>query len=194
MWLKNADAVVDSFTVDRIYLQHEFQGESKAPDYRHWQIPLGRRFRAMKVWVTLRTIGAENIRQNIRKHVQLAEMFENLVLCDERFEVVTKRAMGLVCFRLKGECSLTQKLLSNITDRKQIYMIPANCNGKLMMRFVVCGLKPEEKDIEFAWNEIASQADLIVSKKEPVADSVDKLTTNFAALLRMTTLDVQKDK
>lgn len=58
MWLKDADKVVSAFTVERIYLKHKFQGESKAPDYHHWQIPLGRRFRALKIWITLRTIGA----------------------------------------------------------------------------------------------------------------------------------------
>lgn len=195
MWLKDADKVVDSFTVDRLYLQHQFQGESKAPDYRHWQIPLGRRFRALKVWVTLRTMGADNIRAYIRNHVKLAEIFEQFVLSDDRFEIVTKRAMGLVCFRMKGDCSLTQKLLENITDRKQIYMIPAKCDGKFMIRFVVCGLKPEERDIEFAWKEISSQADLIVPKQDALAmeHPVNKLSTSFAANLKVS-LDLEKDK
>lgn len=184
MWLKDADKVCNSFNVDRIYLQHQFQGESKAPDYRHWQIPLGRRFRALKVWVTLRTVGAEKIRENIRKHVKLAEHFEDLVLSDARFEVVTKRAMGLVCFRLKGDSCYTKELLDNITDRKKIYMIPATVRGDLMIRFVVCGLNPEEIDIDYAWNEIKTQADLVfekLSQKKSIEGAIDKLSTNFAS-------------
>lgn len=188
MWLKDADKVVEAFTVDRIYLQHEYQGESKAPDYRHWQIPLGRRFRAFKVWVTLRTMGAEKIRENIRHHVKLAEMFENFVLNDARFEIVTKRAMGLVCFRLKGECILTKELLDRITERKQIYMIPAKCRNELMIRFVVCGLQPEAKDIAFAWNEITSQADLVLNtdqNQNNLTDSINKLSTNFVSNVKL---------
>ncbi len=183
MWLKNADTLVEAFTVDRIYLESkENQGESKAPDYRHWQIPLGRRFRALKVWIVLRTIGAENIRNNIRKQVRLAEMFENFVRTDDRFEIVSERSMGLVCFRLKGDCSLTRQLLVQITERKKIYMIQATCNGQLMMRFVVAGLDPNESDVEFAWNEIVGQAnELLESKKSAIADDViDKVTNNFA--------------
>lgn len=195
MWFKDADKVVDSFSVDRIYLQHQFQGESKAPDYRHWQIPLGRRFRALKVWVTLRLMGAENLREYIRKHVRLAQLFEQFVLHDDRFEVVTKQAMGLVCFRLKGDCELTQRLLHNITERKQIYMIPAKCNGKLMIRFVVCGLKPDESDIDFAWNEISKEADLIVPPTvRATPDQLnDKLSRHFSTNLNAA-LATEKDK
>lgn len=195
MWLKDADKVVDSFNVDRIYLQHQFQGESKAPDYRHWQIPLGRRFRALKVWVTLRTVGAEKIRENIRSHVRLAKLFEDFVLSDARFEVVTKRAMGLVCFRLKGDCSLTKELLDKITARKQIYMIPATVRGELMIRFVVCGHNPEESDIEFAWTEIKAQADLVLEKqKKPIEDAVDKLSTHFASNVVIEADSIEKEK
>lgn len=176
MWFKNADQVVDSFTVDRIYLKHQFQGESKAPDYRHWQIPLGRRFRALKVWILLRTLGTEHIRERIRKHTRLANIFENKVISDSRFEIVAKPVLGLVCFRLKGDCDKTQQLLDRITDRKKIYMIPAKCHGKLMIRFVICGLEPEEHDIDYAWNEITSQVDLVLGTN----NTKTELTTNFA--------------
>lgn len=166
MWLKDADKVVEAFTVERIYLhdlKDQFQGESKAPDYHHWQIPLGRRFRALKIWITLRTIGAENIRENIRGHVRLAKIFENKVRNDSRFEIVGRPVLGLVCFRLNRGCEATQQLLDRITERRKIFMIRAKCcDDKLMIRFVVCGFAPEERDIDFAWNEIAAQADNVV--------------------------------
>lgn len=196
MWLKDADKVVEAFTVDRIYLQHQFQGESKAPDYRHWQIPLGRRFRAFKVWVTMRTYGAEQIRASIRHDVQLAIMFEKFVEGDARFEIVTKRTLGLVCFRLKGECALTKELLERITERKKLYVIPATCHGKFMIRFVVCGFAPEAKDIDFAWNEIKTQAELVLekAKKNTSVDSVEKLTTNFASNVSIEVDSTEKEK
>lgn len=180
MWMKDADKIVDAFTVDRIYLQHNFQGESKAPDYRHWQIPLGRRFRALKVWITLRTYGAEKLREKIRQDVKMAEMFKNLVLNDDRFEIVTKQSMGLVCFRLKGDCNLTQKLLDRITGRKKIYMIPAKCHNKLIIRFAICGVQTEAKNIEFAWKEITSQAEIVLGEVD-INETIDKLATNFVA-------------
>lgn len=180
MWMKDADKIVDAFTVDRIYLQHQFQGESKAPDYRHWQIPLGRRFRALKIWVTLRTYGAEKIRDKIRQDVKMAEMIQNLILNDDRFEIASKQSMGLVCFRLRGDCKLTQKLLDRITERKKIYMIPAKCHDKLIIRFAICGKETQPKDIEFAWKEITSQADIVLSDAEKT-ETIEKLATCFVA-------------
>lgn len=178
MWMKDADKIVDAFTVDRIYLQHQFQGESKAPDYRHWQIPLGRRFRALKTWVTLRTFGAEKIREKIRQDVKMAELFQTLVLKDDRFEIATKQSMGLVCFRMKGDCSLTQKLLDRITERKKLYMIPAKVHDKLIIRFAICGKATLPKDIEFAWEEITSQAATLLSDCAK-NETIDKLATEF---------------
>lgn len=157
MWLKNVGHVVRSFSMDRLYLDHKYQGV--APDYRNWQIQLGRRFRALKVWFVFRTYGAEGMRNRIRESVALAKRFEDYVAADARFELVLKPVMGLVCFRLKGDCSLTAQLLERITERKQIYMIRDKFHGKLLIRFVVAGMNPTAEDIDFAWQEIRTQTD-----------------------------------
>lgn len=68
---------------------------------QHWQIPLGRRFRALKLWFVLRIYGVENLQRFIRNHVAQAHEFEALVLTDPRFEIVAEVILGLVCFRLK---------------------------------------------------------------------------------------------
>lgn len=108
-----------------------------------------------EIWITLRTIGAENI----RRHVRLAKIFENKVRSDTRFEIVARPVLGLVCFRLKRGCESTKILLEKITERKNFFMIRSKCyEGKLMIRFTVCGFAPEERDTDFAWNEIAVQA------------------------------------
>lgn len=160
MWFKDSSQVVDAFCVNRIYLDHKYQNESsKAPDYRHWQIALGRRFRSLKVWIVLRTFGAEKLREHIRHDIRLAEMFANFIRSDDRFEVITKDSLALVCFKLKHSCKLTELLIERITARNQIYMIKATFRGELIIRFVVCGWKPEARDMEFAWNEIRNETD-----------------------------------
>ena len=68
---------------------------------QHWQIPLGRRFRALKLWFVLRLYGVANLQAYIRNSISLAHYFGSLVNDDSRFEIVAKVIMGLVCFRLK---------------------------------------------------------------------------------------------
>lgn len=159
LWVKDARYLVEAFNVDRIYLQHQHEG--KAPDYRHWQIPLGRRFRALKLWFVLRIYGAEGIRQHIRHHLNLAKHFEELVHNDARFEVLTS-SLGLICFRLQGEDSLTKELLEKITANKKLYLIPCYTQQKFVIRFVVCSRITTNEDINCSWAEIVSQANTIV--------------------------------
>lgn len=85
MWVKNAKYLVEAFNVERIYLEHKHQG--LAPEYRHWQIPLGRRFRSLKLWFVLRIYGVEGLQKYVRNHLAQANYFEQLVKEDPRFEV-----------------------------------------------------------------------------------------------------------
>ncbi|KAL7043090.1 hypothetical protein ACKWTF_001389 [Chironomus riparius] len=198
MWIKDAAKLTKSFNVERIYLDHKYQGESKAPDYRHWQLALGRRFRSLRVWITFRTYGQEYIRNYLRKHINLAGMFLNYVNKDDRFEE-TGQSLALAYFRLKGDDSLTRKLLDRINTRRNIYLIPAFYHNKVIIRFVICGLDPQEKDIDYAWNEVKTVTDELLAEMEAeknkipaineieaeienleITDKVNVITENFA--------------
>lgn len=162
MWVKDAKDLVDAFSVERIYLQHKH--EKEAADLRHWQISLGRRFRALKLWFVLRIYGVDGIRNHIRAQVGLARHFQDLVNGDERFEVCTY-SMGLVCFRLRGPDHLTKDLHERLTERRNIYVIPCHVNAKFVIRFVICSRVTNESDIDFAWKEIGLVANGLVPCK-----------------------------
>ncbi|XP_033249336.1 3,4-dihydroxyphenylacetaldehyde synthase 2 isoform X1 [Drosophila miranda] len=182
MWLRDANKVVDSFNVDRIYLKHKHEGQSQIPDFRHWQIPLGRRFRALKVWITFRTLGAEGLRSHVRKHIALAQQFEAFVRNDSRFEMVAPQALGLVCFRPRGDNEHTAQLLQRLMERKKIYMVKAEHAGRQFLRFAVCGMDAKPSDIEFAWTEIETQLTALLAEKSLPArkpSNVSELTQHF---------------
>jgi hypothetical protein len=142
--------------VDPLYLQHSFS--EKSIDYRHWGIPLSRRFRALKLWFVIRIYGVEGLRAYIREHCRLAKVFESYVLKDDRFEIMNKVQLGLVCFRLKGSNTLNQKLLSTINASGKIHMVPASLNDKYVIRFCVCRETAKDADMEYAWKLIAQFA------------------------------------
>lgn len=131
--------------MDPLYLQHE--NSKLTIDYRHWGVPLSRRFRSLKLWFTLRNYGIEGLQKYIRNHCKLAKVFEKLVLKDKRFEVCNEVKLGLVCFRLRGTDRLNQELLASINSSGQLHMIPSMVRGKYVIRFCVVHEHATEDDI-----------------------------------------------
>lgn len=86
MWVRDRFKLTQALVVDPLYLQHSYS--DKSIDYRHWSIPLSRRFRSLKLWFVLRSYGIEGLQNYIRQHCRLAKRFEALVRKDNRFEVV----------------------------------------------------------------------------------------------------------
>uniref|UniRef100_A0A8C0B1M7 Aromatic-L-amino-acid decarboxylase n=1 Tax=Buteo japonicus TaxID=224669 RepID=A0A8C0B1M7_9AVES len=127
-------------------------------DYRHWQIPLGRRFRSLKLWFVLRMYGVTGLQEHVRKHVRLSHQFEHLVLQDGRFEICAEVVLGLVCFRLKGSNELNKALLKSINEAKKIHLVPCHLREKFVLRFAICSRTVESTHIKFAWQHISQLA------------------------------------
>ncbi|KAB7496953.1 Tyrosine decarboxylase [Armadillidium nasatum] len=148
--------LTQALVVDPLYLQHSYSEQSI--DYRHWGIPLSRRFRALKLWFVIRSFGVEGLQRYIREHCRLAKKFEALVKKDNRFEVASPVLLGLVCFRMKVGNHLNAKLLSSINAAGKIHMVPANLGDKYVIRFCVCAQNATDGHIEYAWEVISEFA------------------------------------
>ncbi|XP_037566161.1 aromatic-L-amino-acid decarboxylase-like isoform X1 [Dermacentor silvarum] len=153
MWVKDRFKLTQALVVDPLYLQHSYS--DKAIDYRHWGIPLSRRFRSLKLWFVVRRYGIAGLQHYIREHVRLAKKFELLVRSDSRFEVVSQVIFGLVCFRLKGSNQLNEKLLSSINASGKLHMVPASLNDRYVIRFCVCAPNACDADIVYAWHIVS---------------------------------------
>nr|ALG64483.1 dopa decarboxylase [Meretrix meretrix] len=177
LWIQDSSLLVDAFNVDPIYLRHENEGN--VPDYRHWQIPLGRRFRALKLWFMLRSYGVEGVQKYIRHHCQLAHEFEKLVVDDGRFEIVTEVVMALVCFRLKGDNILSEKLLEEIVADGRLYLIPAIARDIYFLRLAVCAERTTSEDIRYSFAVIKSCTDRVMRRYIPLNDPKHKATIDI---------------
>ncbi|XP_060970700.1 phenylacetaldehyde synthase-like [Cannabis sativa] len=100
LWVKDPKALTKSLTTSPEFLNNKATESKKVVDYKDWQIALSRRFRALKLWLVLRSYGVEGLRNLIRSHVEMAKQFEALLGSDDRFEVVVSRNFSLVCFRI----------------------------------------------------------------------------------------------
>eukprot|EP00099_Drosophila_melanogaster_P008159 NP_001260855.1 histidine decarboxylase, isoform B [Drosophila melanogaster] len=162
LWVRDSTAVHRTFNVEPLYLQHENSGV--AVDFMHWQIPLSRRFRALKVWFVLRSYGIKGLQRHIREGVRLAQKFEALVLADHRFELPAKRHLGLVVFRIRGDNEITEKLLKRLNHRGNLHCIPSSLKGQYVIRFTITSTHTTLDDIVKDWMEIRQVASTVLEE------------------------------
>jgi len=129
-WTRDRRTLTRALSVTPEYLRNEASESGAVIDYRDWQVPLGRRFRALKLWFVIRHYGVEGLRAYIREHVRLAGAFESWVRADPRFEVPVGRTMNLVCFRLRGRPG---EAAGAIDARTKALMDAANATGRVYL-------------------------------------------------------------
>ncbi|KAI6174697.1 Aromatic-L-amino-acid decarboxylase [Aphelenchoides bicaudatus] len=172
--VKDRFKLTQALVVDPLYLQHSWA--DKAIDYRHWGIPLSRRFRALKLWFVVRMYGVEGLQKYIRNHIRLAKKFEAMIRMDDQFEIIGDVLMGLVCFRLKGSNTTNQTLLTKLNSSGKIHMVPASLNDQFVIRFCVCHEHANDHDIMAAY-EIIKQTTINVlydtTAPEPIVENYE---------------------
>ncbi|NXY59254.1 DCHS decarboxylase, partial [Callaeas wilsoni] len=161
-WVKDKYKLQQTFSVNPVYLRHANSGA--AIDFMHWQIPLSRRFRSLKLWFVLRSFGVKKLQAHVRQGTEAAKFFESLVKSDPLFEIPAKRHLGLVVFRLKGPNWLTEKLLKELSSSGRLFLIPATIHDKFIIRFTVTSQFTTREDILQDWSIIQHTAAQIVSQ------------------------------
>ncbi|KAM6058481.1 histidine decarboxylase [Chlamydotis macqueenii] len=161
-WVKDKYKLHQTFSVNPVYLRHPNSGA--AVDFMHWQIPLSRRFRSLKLWFVIRSFGVKKLQAHVRHGTETAKFFESLVRRDPLFEIPAKRHLGLVVFRLKGPNWLTEKLLKELSSSGRLFLIPATIHDKFIIRFTVTSQFTTREDILQDWNIIQHTAAQIVGQ------------------------------
>uniref|UniRef100_A0A6Q2YGZ7 Aromatic-L-amino-acid decarboxylase n=1 Tax=Esox lucius TaxID=8010 RepID=A0A6Q2YGZ7_ESOLU len=164
MWVRDRSDLIGAFKMDPLYLKHDHQESGLITDYRHWQIPLGRRFRSLKMWFVFRMYGLKGLQDYIRKHVELAKEFETLVRADPRFEISADVILALVCFRLKGSNEMNEVLLKRINNGKKIHLVPCQLSGQFVLRFAICARTTESRHVREAWRIISQLAEEVMQE------------------------------
>lgn len=187
LWVRDRLKLTSALAVDPLYLQHANSAESI--DYRHWGIPLSRRFRALKLWFVMRSYGIAGLQSYIRNHIRLAQRFEERLRRDRRFELLNEVRAGLVCFRLREPTGissgdeLNQELLANINATGRLHMIPARVRGRYALRFCVVHEQANQQEIDWALDSIMEHAtELLISAAEAAEEeSANQTTVNLMA-------------
>jgi aromatic-L-amino-acid decarboxylase len=155
-WTADRAAVVGALSILPEYLRSTAAESGAAIDYRDWQIPLGRRFRSLKLWFTLRADGVGASQQMIRRHVALTQELAALVATDDRMEVVAPHPLNLLCLRVRGTSPedgdrRTDELIEAANATGRALFTRTVLDGRSVLRFSIGGRGTEERHVLAGW-------------------------------------------
>jgi aromatic-L-amino-acid decarboxylase len=158
-YVKSRKDLIDTLSILPEYLRNEATESGAVIDYRDWHIPLGRRFRALKLWFVIRHYGIEGLRHHVSQHIELARQFASWVEADERFELAAPAPLNLVCFRHLGGDAVNEALMNRLNESGKLYLTHTKLNGRLALRMAIGQSMTEERHVRAAWQRIQDSAE-----------------------------------
>jgi aromatic-L-amino-acid/L-tryptophan decarboxylase len=166
-YVRDPDALIRTLSILPEFLKSREQGE--IIDYRDWSVPLGRRFRALKLWFVIRSHGVDGLREILRKHIALARETEAWVAGAKDFEIVAPRSLSLFNFRYKplgvedpAELDrLNEALLHRLNDDGSTYFTQNRVRGTYAIRWAIGQTNTERRHVEAAWKIIQDFARML---------------------------------
>ncbi len=162
-FVKDAGALIKTFEVLPDYLKTRTRG--MVNDYRDWGVPLGRRFRALKLWSVIRNYGTEGLRKKVRNHIAIAARLSEMIKKEDDFEIVAPVIISVVCFRYipvgceKSQIdTLNEKLNHKLNDSGKLYLSHTVLNNKYVLRMVTAQTNVSLEHVEKAWDLIKNTA------------------------------------
>jgi aromatic-L-amino-acid decarboxylase len=151
-------ALIRSLSVLPEYLRNAASESGAVIDYRDWHLPLGRRFRALKLWFVLRHYGAAGLRHHVAEHVALAQWFAAQVDAHARFERLAPTELNLVCFAHADGDDRTQQLLEAVNADGHAYLTHTRLADRYAIRVSIGQTRTERRHVEALWNLLDSLA------------------------------------
>jgi aromatic-L-amino-acid/L-tryptophan decarboxylase len=181
MWARDLSAVRDALALTPVFLR----ARGNEIDFKDLQVPLGRRFRALKLWSVLRVYGAEGLRAHAEHHRSVARWLARRVAEDARFELAAEPRFGLVCFRLRDPSKapsasssassssqtdrareLNRALLQRVNASGRAFLINTELEGVFTLRAAVGALNQQPRHVEALWRLLQREAAAVLLEAE----------------------------
>jgi aromatic-L-amino-acid/L-tryptophan decarboxylase len=157
-YIADRAALIRTMSILPEFLRNQATESGAVIDYRDWQIPLGRRFRALKLWFVLRHYGIDGLQFHIREHVRLAQQFAEWVRADDRFELAAPAPLNLICFRLKSGNEDNQHMMDALNRSGDLYLTHTKLDGRIALRMCIGQTNTTERHVQNAWRRIQEEA------------------------------------
>lgn len=162
-FVRDAETLIKTFEILPEYLKTRTRGEVN--DYRDWGIPLGRRFRALKLWFVIRFYGLDGLRDKIRDHITYAGELAEMIKKDRSFELLAPVPLNTVAFRFnpgglseKKVNSINEQLNHQLNDTGKIYLTHTSLDGRYTLRMVVGQTNVTIDHVRNAWSLIKEKS------------------------------------
>jgi aromatic-L-amino-acid decarboxylase len=167
-FVKDASLLIKTFEILPEYLKTRTRG--KVNDYRDWGVPLGRRFRALKLWSVIRTYGVDGLMEKVRNHIGIAAELSEMISKEADFEILAPVVICVVCFRYipagynENQINdLNEKLNHQLNDSGKLYLSHTVLNGRYTLRMVTAQTNVTIGHVQNAWRMIKESARSLIS-------------------------------
>ncbi|HUG65112.1 MAG TPA: pyridoxal-dependent decarboxylase [Gaiellaceae bacterium] len=154
LWTRRQDDFRNAFSLVPEYLR----SADDVLNLSEVSIPLGRRFRAIKLWTVLRCYGRSGLQERLREHLRLAELFEGWVREEPGWEVTAPRHFSLVCFRRESSDDDNERLLERVNDTGEVFLSHTRFGGRYQLRLAIGNFRTTEDDVRLAWDVLRREA------------------------------------
>jgi aromatic-L-amino-acid decarboxylase len=158
-YVADRTALLDALSITPEYLRNPATSSGAVIDYRDWQVPLGRRFRALKLWFVLRHYGVAGLRHHVREHIRIAQRFAQQVARHPDFELAAPAALNLVCFWHRAGDERNAALVDRLNRSGRLYLTHTQLDGRYTIRLSVGQTRTTQRHVDAAWEEIQRTAD-----------------------------------
>jgi aromatic-L-amino-acid/L-tryptophan decarboxylase len=155
-YTRRPDILRRAFSLTPDYLKT--QDDPRAHNLMDYGVPLGHRFRALKLWFVMRYFGRERIEAILRSHIQWAKDFAALVDAHSKFVRTAPVPLSVVCFRYKGSDDENRAILEEVNASGRMFIASTVLNGKLTLRLAIGHLETKWSDVQEAWELLQKAA------------------------------------
>ncbi len=124
-------------------------------------VPLGHRFRSLKLWFVMRYFGRQGVERILRAHIAMAQQFAAWVDADSRFERVAPAPFSVVCFRYRGTDEQNQRLMEMVNASGKVFLSHTALNGRLVLRVAIGNLGTDAEDVKLLWELLGKAAETV---------------------------------
>jgi aromatic-L-amino-acid/L-tryptophan decarboxylase len=164
LWVRDGQALPAALSITPEYLRNPASESGAVVDYRDWQVPLGRRFRALKLWAVINGFGLSGLRAHIRSHVAMATELAGRVRADRRFTLAVPPSLALVCLRLvtgagpENDDDATRTLLERVNASGAALLTHTVVDGRYTIRVAIGSVSTRASDVGELWDRLCTEA------------------------------------